>query len=126
VTYGVKVPRVTKGEPLMTTPARRATAKTTTPVKIEETPEFQAALAKAVADAVAKATAKVPGYRAYATKEISPAVKQYVKWLIREFPELELDETNDARLVQVVIRGYGWFQKSDLSLKATKDRTETA
>jgi hypothetical protein len=102
-------------------------------VPLEETPEFKAALEAAiaakVAEAVAAATAKLPkhepAYRAYATKEISPACVQYAKWLNREFADLYPDGV-DARLLMIATRAYRWFQQSDLSLKAAKDSPETA
>jgi hypothetical protein len=100
---------------------------------IEETDAFKAAvaaaveaqLAEATAKAVAEATTKVrheSGYKAYATKEIAPAIVAYMVWLRREFPELELgdDDSRDARLVQVGLKAYSWFQKSDISFKKTK------
>lgn len=107
----------------MTTPAK---TRRTPAVPLEETPEFKAALAAAVAEALAK-SGRVTGHRAYATKEISPACAQYAKWISREYPELypTIDDV-DARLLMIATKAYRWFQKSDLSLKAVKDGPETA
>jgi|SRR5215472_5185888 len=87
-----------------------------------EATKVKLAEAEAAKAAATKATQE-SGYKAYATKAISPAVKQYAVWLVREFPELYPAGAEDAatlRLIQVSLKGYTFWQKSDLSLKNTK------
>jgi hypothetical protein len=82
----------------------------------------EAALKEAVAKAESANSAHAPGYKAYATKEIAPAIKQFMVWLNREFPEqfpTTTDETQ-TRIVNLAIRTYGYYQKSDICYKSTK------
>jgi hypothetical protein len=74
--------------------------------------EAELAEAKVQAETAKKATV-ASGYKGYADKEISPAVKRFCDWLRVEFPELygvprELDE----RLVFITNKAYSHFQKS--------------
>jgi hypothetical protein len=78
-------------------------------------------VAAAVATALEAERAKSPvparkegGYRAWATKDVTPAMEAFTCWIAREFPELGALTARDARLVMIASKAYKAFQGSDL------------
>jgi hypothetical protein len=105
------------------TPAQKAAA--TRARKAEEIKKASEALARELeksAPAKAKAKAaktpaepRVTGYRAWATKPVTPAMEKFSTWIRREFPEVA-DKVDD-RVVMIASKAYGYFQSSDLNPK---------
>jgi len=58
------------------------------------------------------------GHIAWATKPIPADLVDYTEWLEENFPEVG---DIDPRIVAIAVRTYRFFQKSNLSLKATQN-----
>jgi len=61
---------------------------------------------------------KVTGPAIWATKEVTPAMANFTRWIAREYPDLKIDTkpgSRDARLVMIASKAYRFFQASDLN-----------
>jgi hypothetical protein len=85
--------------------------------KIEDTDAFKAALEKRLAEELAKRPqTNATGYRQWATKEITPKMELFAKWIEREFSDLYNEEKPvDRRLLTIVNKSYTTFQRSDMN-----------
>ena len=82
---------------------------------VEAEPEPEPRRGKAGGKARAK-TPRQTGHRSYLTKPVPQAMLDYTAWLEREYADLYPNGL-DPRLVMVSLRGYSYFQRSDLSYK---------
>jgi hypothetical protein len=84
--------------------------------KIEDTEAFKAALEKRLAEELAKRPqSNATGYRQWATKEITPKMELFAKWIEREFSDLYPTGKVDRRLLTIVNKSYTTFQRSDMN-----------
>jgi hypothetical protein len=97
--------------------------------RIEDTDAFKAAVAAQVAEQVkaqvaaqvAAELAKRPqthaqGYRQWATKEITPKMELFAKWIETEFSDLyNAEKPVDRRLLTIVNKSYTSFQRSEMN-----------
>jgi chlorite dismutase len=74
------------------------------------------------ANATASKVKHESGYKGYATKETPGAIKQFMVWLNREFPEQfpTADDEVQTRIVHLAIRTYVYYQKSDIKYATVK------
>jgi hypothetical protein len=55
------------------------------------------------------------GARIWASKDVTPAMAGFTKWIAKNFPELKVDAkpgSRDARLVMIASKAYRYFQAS--------------
>jgi hypothetical protein len=107
--------------PATLTPAQKAAATRAAKAKVvkEQSEALAKELEKSKPAAKAPKPERVTGHRAWATKEVTPAMVKFSRWIEREYPEL-FPKGIDDRLVMIASKAYGYFQSSDMSLGNSK------
>jgi hypothetical protein len=81
---------------------------------VDELPEREPKPAKGTKKAAAAKEPRVLGHKAYATKELPRAMRQFSDWIAREYPEMGKITDRDKRLIMIASKAYTFFQKSDM------------